>query len=104
MACVIWWLVRRLPWPRPFRFPFVLTHVAALFALAFIWCVATNALNAVAGVGRSGSVLRHLEDYLFLGSFIYVFVAGPTYAGAASARAAQAEATAARAEAVASST
>lgn len=104
MACAIWWIVRRLPWPRPFRFSFVLTHVAAWFALAFAWCVTTNFMMAVAGVGASDSLPDDLSLYLFLGAFIYVFVAGPTYAATASARAAQAEATVARAEAVATGT
>jgi len=104
MACAIWWLVRRVPWPRSFRFRFVLTHVAAWFALAFTWGVATNALFAVAGLGSSGSLLYHVDEHLFLGAFLYVFVAGPAYAAAATARAAQAEATVARAEAVATST
>jgi two-component system, LytTR family, sensor kinase len=104
MAWAIWWLVRRVPWPRPFRFRFVLTHVAAWFALAFTWVVATNALFAVAGIGTRGSLLYQWDEHLMLGAFIYVFVAGPTYAAGASARAAQAEASVARAEAVATST
>jgi hypothetical protein len=104
IACTIWWIVRRVRWPRPFRFTFVLTHVTAWFALAFTWCVATNTLIAVAGVGTSDSLLYRLNEYLLLGAFIYVFVAGPSYAAAATARAAQAEATVARAEAVATST
>ena len=104
MACAIWWLVRRVPWPRPFRFSFVVAHVAAWFALAFAWCVATNLTMAVAGVGDSDSLPDDLSMYLLFGAFIYVFVAGPTYAATASARAAQAEATVARAEAVATST
>ena len=104
MACAIWWLVRRAPWPRPFRVGFVLTHVAAWAALACTWCVATNAAIALSGVGTSDSLLYQLDEYLFLGAFMYVFVAGPTYAAAASARAAQAEASVARAEAVAAGT
>jgi two-component system, LytTR family, sensor kinase len=104
MACAIWWLARRVPWPRPFRLSFVLTHVTAWLALAFTWGVATNALFAVAGLGTSGSLLYHLDEHLFIGAFIYMFVAGPTYAADASARAAQAEASVARAEAVATST
>ena len=104
MAWAVWWLARRVPWPRPFRLSFVLTHVAAWWALSFTWCVATNALIAVAGVGNPRSLLYHLDEYLALGAFIYLFVAGPTYAAAGAARAAQAEATLARAEAVTTST
>jgi hypothetical protein len=104
MACAIWWLVRRVPWPRPFRVSFALMHVATWFTLAFTWCVATNLMLAVAGVGDSDALLYHLDEYLLLSAFVYVFVAGPTYAATASARAAQAEATVARAEAVAAST
>ena len=103
MACAIWWLARRVPWPRPFRFSFVLAHVAAWWALAFTWCVATNLMIVVAGVASSDALLRGVDEHLLLGAFIYAFVAGPTYAANASARAAQAEATVARAEAVATS-
>ena len=100
IACVVWWIARRVPWPRPFRFSFVLMHVGAWFVLGLTWCAATNALIAAAGLGARGS-LHALHEYLALGAFIYMFVAGPTYAAGASARAAQAEATVARAEAVA---
>jgi hypothetical protein len=103
MACAVWWLARRLPWPRPFRFGFVLTHVAAWLALSLIWCVASNLVIAVAGVGFRSWVWA-LDLHVFLGGFIYVFVAGPTYAATASERAARAEASVARAEAVAAST
>jgi len=104
MAWAIWWMVRRVPWPRPFRVSFVLTHVVAWLALAFAWCVATNALVALASVGTPYGLLYHLNEYLLLGAFIYVFVAGPTYAAAASARVSQSDAAVARAEAVATST
>ena len=104
MACAVWWITRRVPWPRPFRFRFVVTHVAAWFALASAWCVATNLTMAVAGIGAFDSFPDDLNLYLLLGAFIYVFVAGPTYAAAASARAARAEAAVARAEAVATGT
>jgi hypothetical protein len=103
IAFVIWRIARRVPWPRPFRFRFVLTHLVAWFALAFTWCIATNALIAIAGIATFDS-LRFSNDYFFLGAFVYVFVAGPTYAADASARAAQAEAIVARAEAAATST
>jgi two-component system LytT family sensor kinase len=104
MAGAIWWLVRRVPWPRPFRFSFVLMHVAAWFALGFIWCVATNGLIALAGLETADPLLTRLDEYLLLAAFVYVFVAGSTYAATASARAAKAEATVARAEAIATST
>ena len=103
MACAIWWLARRVPWPRPFRFRFVLMHVTAWFALAFTWCVAANLMIAAVGAGTFRSLLWALDLHLFLGGFIYIFVAGPTYAAAGAARVAQAEATVARAEAVATS-
>ena len=103
MAWAVWRLVRRVPWPRPFRFRFVLTHVVAWLALALAWCVALNLLFAVVGFKTADEFLDDLGLYLLLGAFIYIFVAGPTYAAAGSARLAQAEATVARAEAVAAS-
>src|SRR4051812_23303497 len=37
VAFAIWWLVRRLPWPRPFRLRFVAAHLVAAVALALGW-------------------------------------------------------------------
>ena len=104
MAYVIWRIVRRVPWPRSFRFGFVLTHVVAWVVLASAWCATTNMLIAMTGAGKPDSVLNQLNEHLLLGAFIYLFVAGPSYAAVATARAAQAEASIARAEAVATST
>src|SRR6185503_14930006 len=83
IACTIWWIARRVPWPRPFRVRFVLTHVAAWLVLAFTWCIATNVSIAIAGVATFDA-LRFVNDYFFLGAFIYAFVAGPTYVAAES--------------------
>ena len=86
------------------RFGFVLAHVAAWLALAFTWGVVANTAIAVAGLGRQDWLLNGMDAYLFFGGFIYLFVAGPTYAAAGSARLAEAQATIARAEAAATST
>src|SRR5690349_18590224 len=67
IAYSIWWIVRRVPWPRPLGIRFVLTHVVAWFVLASTWCAATNLLIAMSGVGKPSSLLRHLDEHLFLG-------------------------------------
>jgi hypothetical protein len=56
IAFAIWRIARRVPWPRPFRFRFVLTYVVAWFAVSFTWCIATNALIAIAGIATFDSL------------------------------------------------
>ena len=97
IAFLVYHLVRRIPWPRPFSLRFAALHVVAAPAAAGAWAVLTTALiAAVAG----GSFVERLgdrwEEMLVIGVFFYVIVAGVSYAIDATARAAHAEALAAR--------
>jgi two-component system, LytTR family, sensor kinase len=87
VAFAIWWLVRHLPWPRPFRVRFVLTHVVAVFAFALAWSFASYLLVSLLSTGG-----RFPYELQFFTVVLYVFVAGTTYAVEATARAARAEA------------
>jgi signal transduction histidine kinase len=112
-------LVRRLPWPHPFRVSFLARHLLAACAFAGTWvCV-----NVVADYlhGRPAlQIAEHLRGplppeigggyrvtlvaeyplgpYLILGVWLYVMVAGVGYAALATERAARAETLAARAQ------
>lgn len=85
--------VRRHPWPRPFRFRFVLLHAVAAPAFAGLWTVTSRLIEAVLS---SGYLLdRLLGEQLFIGTIFYFIVAGIAYAAESTARAARAEAAAA---------
>lgn len=90
-------LARRVPWPRPFRLPFLAVHLVAALLLAAAWTVASGALEAL--VLRTPFPARLADrgmENLSLGMLLYVLVAGVCYAVESTARAARAEAMAAR--------
>jgi two-component system LytT family sensor kinase len=107
VASLVYLLARRLPWPRPFRLRFVAAHVVAAPLFAAAWLLLSSAGTAlvfemptlvhdrwpfVGGVwvpDRGG-------ETIFVGTFLYLVVAGLSYAAENSARAARAEALAAR--------
>lgn len=97
VALLVHRLVRRVPWPRPFRLRFLALHLAAAPLLAGAWHVASSALLAlVMGGSLAERVTRHWDESLFIGMILYALLAGIFYAVESSARAARAEAAAAR--------
>ncbi len=96
-ALLLFRLVRRVPWPRPFRLRFLAVHLAAAPVLAGAWGLASTALAALfVGGSFIGREARHWDEILFIGTFSYALLAGIFYAVESSARAARAEAAAAR--------
>ena len=99
VAILVYRLVRRLPWPRPFRLRFVAVHVAAAPAAALVWLLLSGALQSL--YYGTPVVARGLDDwqaFLVIGIVWYAILAGISYAEDATARAARAEALAARTE------
>jgi LytS/YehU family sensor histidine kinase len=93
VAYLAYRLVRRLPWPRPFRFRFLLIHLAAAPASGMAWLVLTSgAVVLITSRPFMPTVRDHPADFLALGSMFYVVIAGVTYLDDATARAARAEA------------
>ncbi len=96
-ALLVHRLVRRVPWPRPFRLRFLALHLAAAPLLAGAWGAASNALAAlVLGGSFAARVAERWEESLIVGVFLYALLAGIFYAVESSARASRAEAAAAR--------
>jgi signal transduction histidine kinase len=96
LSVVVLRFIKRTPWPRPVRPGFVLLHVAAAGGYAVGWVVISNIVESIA---RGAVVLTSpglLAPFLLLGLWLYVAVAGVSYAVQATARAAQAEAVAVR--------
>lgn len=103
VAFVVSRVVRRVPWPRPFRLRFLAMHLAAAPLAATAWMLLSSAgeklvmgtpflerLNAIPRMAGQGS------EMLIIGFFLYWIVAGVSLAFEGSARAARAEAMAAR--------
>ena len=97
VAVLVYRLVRRVPWPRPFRPRFAALHLVAAPLAAAAWFAASSALEAlVRGGGSHVTVTNRGLEFLSLGVFCYAVVVGVSYAVEGSARAARAEAIAAR--------
>jgi two-component system, LytTR family, sensor kinase len=97
VAYVAYRFVRRVPWPRPFRFRFVLIHLLAAPASGMVWLVLTSAAVAVI-TGRPfvANATDVPGDFLWIGITFYLVIAATTYLDEATARAARAEAVAAQ--------
>jgi hypothetical protein len=91
-------LTDRLPWPHPLHARFVAAHGAAALVYAGAWMLLTEALQTLLHPTASFSLSYLPLGYLVLGIWLYVMVAGVTYATRATERAARAEAIAARSQ------
>jgi len=98
IAFLVYRLVRRVPWPRPFRPRFAAVHLVGAPVAAMAWFALSAALEAALVPGYVSDVDGggRVETHLALGTIFYAIVAGAAYAVEGSARAARAEAVAAR--------
>ena len=98
VAFLVYRFVRRVPWPRPFRFTFVLLNVAVAIATTLLWLGLSIAIESL----FTGSVLNTRSGNLFWserlvqGLFLYAVIAAITFPVEAAARAARAESVAAQ--------
>jgi two-component system, LytTR family, sensor kinase len=98
VAFLVYWFVRRVPWPRRFRLSFLLINVAAAIATTLLWLGLSIAFESL----FTGSLLNtrtgtmFWQERLSMGVYLYAVIAAITYPVHAAARAAQAEALAAR--------
>ncbi len=97
VAFLVYRFVLRNPWPRPFRLRFAALHLVAAPAFALVWHGTASVVQALVSRRPIFAEIGTREDErLFIGFFMYLIVAGISYAAAASARAARAEAISAR--------
>jgi len=97
VAYLAYRFVRRLPWPRPFRFRFLLFHLAAATASGVAWLVLTSAaVDLITGRPFIANARQVPGDFLSIGFTVYGVMATVTYLNDATARAARAEAAMAR--------
>jgi len=89
---------RRHAWPQPFRLSFLAWHLGAAALYSGTWFALSSA--AEMALHGSAAIASHqiLVPFLVLGLWLYVMVAGVSYAAQATDRAVVAEAAAARAQ------
>jgi signal transduction histidine kinase len=90
--------MERLPWPHPFRLSFIAIHGAAALIYAVTWFVTNSLIESILHWNFIISIGPGVTPYLVIGVWLYVMLAGITYATGATERAARAEATAARSQ------
>lgn len=96
LGMLVYRFANRVPWPQPFRMRFALLHAVAAIAYALAWIIAVSTVES-AMRGRLVIVLGPgLVPFLVLGVWLYVMVAGISYAIAGTERAARAEAASVR--------
>lgn len=93
LVIIIHALVRRHPWPRPFRLRFAALHALVAVAVAVTWIVISRLIEAIVlGVGPTVPLE---EEFFLIGILGYLIAAGISYSVESTARAARAEAVAA---------
>ena len=96
LGIVVYRFARRAPWPRPFRLRFALIHLVAALTYAFAWILAASLVESVIHHQLIVVVGPGLLPFLVLGVWLYVMVAGISYAIDGTERVARAEAAAVR--------
>lgn len=91
------WVTAR-PWPRPMRASFLLAHAAGAVIFAGSWLVLVALLEQVLRPGAIHVYMMLAIPNMVLGAWLYLMIAGITYAVVASERAAHAEALASRSQ------
>lgn len=97
IAFLVYRFVLRNPWPRPLRLRFVALHLVAAPVFALAWHATSSVVAAMVG-GRPmlAEIAFRLGEGVFIGVFMYIVVAGISYAFEGTARAARAEAVSSR--------
>ena len=96
LGVLVYRFTKRVPWPRPFRLRFALIHACAAIAYALAWILLAS---VVASISRRLPVIvlgPGRIPFLVLGVWLYVMVAGISYAISGTERAARAEAASVR--------
>jgi len=91
-------LVQRCPWPYPFRWRFLLTHIAAATLYAVLWVVVYNLIESAARWNMVFMVGPGLGRFLLTGIWLYLMITAVAYAQQAAQRTALIQAATARAQ------
>jgi signal transduction histidine kinase len=96
LGILVYRFAKRVPWPRPFRMRFAFIHLLAAPTYAFAWILAASIVESVLHRQLIIVVGPGLLPFLVLGIWLYVMVAGISYAIDGTERVARAEAAAVR--------
>ena len=96
VAVVVFRLVPRVPWPRPFSWRFVALHLIAAPAATAVWFFGSIPVEWLVGGDSGVGFATRFRERMVIGSFFYVLIAGLSYSAHGARRAAQAEAIAAQ--------
>lgn len=94
LLLVIHAIVKRNPWPRPFRVRFALMHVGIAAAVVVSWIALSRLVEAIF-LGW-GATVPYEYEFALIGTVFYLIAAGIFYSVESTARAARAESAAAR--------
>ncbi|MDQ2767948.1 MAG: histidine kinase [Gemmatimonadota bacterium] len=92
LGILVYQFAKRVPWPRPFRMRFALIHLIAAPTYAIAWILAASIVESVIHRQLMIIVGPGLLPFLVLGVWLYVMVAGISYAIDGTERVARAEA------------
>jgi hypothetical protein len=92
LGMLVYRLAKRVPWPRPFRMRFALIHLVAAPTYALAWILAASVVESVLHRQLILVLGPGLLPFLVLGVWLYVMVAGISYAIDGTERVARAEA------------
>ncbi len=90
--------VERHPWPRRVTAGFVLLHVGGAVGYSVLWVALSIVIESIVRGSLAITPPALLAAFVLLGLWLYIAVAGVSYAVQATARAARAEAAAVRAQ------
>ena len=96
LAVVVFRLVPRVPWPRPFSWRFAALHLLAAPAVTAVWLFGSVPIEWLVGGVSDVSFATRFKEMMVIGSFFYILIAGLSYSAHGARRAAQAEAIAAQ--------
>ena len=98
LGFAVYRLTRRIPWPRPFRARFIGLHLLAASVYSLACLGLRGAVELLLHLQSVAAFQFFLLPSFVLGIWLYVMVAGVSYATQATERAALAEASAARSQ------
>jgi Histidine kinase len=92
LGVLVYRFAQRMPWPRPFRLRFALVHLVAAIAYSVTWILCSSLVESVIHLRLMIVIGPGIVPFLVVGVWLYVMVAGISYAIEGTERAARADA------------
>jgi signal transduction histidine kinase len=98
LGLVVQRITERFPWPGHVTVPFVALHLAAALVFGAAWIALNSIIESIIHHGLLIVIGIGFGPYMITGAWIYVMIAGVSYAAQATERASRAEAVAAQSQ------